>query len=377
VSAAPSRLPPGAQAYVVGGAVRDRLLGLPALDRDWVVVGTTPQAMVRAGFKPVGRDFPVFLHPDTREEYALARTERKQAAGYHGFAFQADPSVTLEQDLARRDLTINAMAQADHGELVDPYQGQADLKAGVLRHVTIAFAEDPVRILRLARFAARFAHFEVAPETLALMRQMVLAGEVDALVPERVWQEVARGLMEPQPGRMVGVLNRCGALPRLLPGMSDTEPRRSALQAAAAAQAALPVRFAAWCTGLTAAQVQALGQHLRAPHDCQELAGLVAREEAAVLASAHADATTLLALMDHADAWRRADRFADLLQACECRGAPPLERLRAAWQHCQTVDAKAVTQQALTSGLRGPAVGQALQAARLRALTAGGFGLRS
>ena len=203
--------------YQVGGAVRDALLGLPVQDRDWVVVGATPDELVAQGFLPVGKDFPVFLHPSSREEYALARTERKTAQGYRGFAVQAQSDVTLEEDLARRDLTINAMAQSSDGRLIDPYGGQADLQARVFRHVTAAFAEDPVRILRLARFAARFPDFSVAPETLALMRQMVDAGEVDALVPERVWQELSRGLMQARPSRMFEVLRSCGALARLLP----------------------------------------------------------------------------------------------------------------------------------------------------------------
>src|SRR3954469_2589624 len=190
------------QTYMVGGAVRDALLGLPVNDHDWVVVGATPQEMIAAGYLPVGRDFPVFLHPQTREEYALARTERKTARGYHGFVFHAEPNISLEEDLARRDLTIKAMAQADDGRVIDPFAGRADLDKRLLRHVTVAFREDPVRILRVARFAARFADFRVADETLALMRQMVEAGEVDALVSERVWQELARGLMENKPSRM-------------------------------------------------------------------------------------------------------------------------------------------------------------------------------
>ncbi|MGE0073122.1 MAG: multifunctional CCA tRNA nucleotidyl transferase/2'3'-cyclic phosphodiesterase/2'nucleotidase/phosphatase, partial [Thiomonas sp.] len=208
--------PPG-QVYIVGGAVRDALLGRPHGDRDWVVVGATPQQMIDAGFVPVGRDFPVFLHPQTHEEYALARTERKTAPGYHGFAVYAAPGVTLHDDLLRRDLTINAMAQTVDGELIDPHGGLRDLQAKVLRHVSPAFAEDPVRILRLARFAARWPDFTVAAETLALLRDMVAAGEADALVPERVWQELSRGLMEPRPRRMFEVLRDCGALARLLP----------------------------------------------------------------------------------------------------------------------------------------------------------------
>ena len=204
------------QIYCVGGAVRDKLLGLPVQDHDWVVVGSTPEQMVERGFKPVGSDFPVFLHPETHEEYALARTERKVAQGYKGFTVYATPDVTLEQDLLRRDFTINAIAQDADGNLIDPYGGQADLKAGVLRHVSAAFAEDPVRILRAARFAARFG-FTIAPETLALMRAMVDNGEVDALVAERVWQELARGLMEKHPSRFFTTLRECGALKKILP----------------------------------------------------------------------------------------------------------------------------------------------------------------
>ncbi|MFM2399662.1 MAG: hypothetical protein RL341_1819, partial [Pseudomonadota bacterium] len=203
--------------YAVGGCVRDELLGLPVQDRDWVVVGASPQQLIDAGYLPVGKDFPVFLHPKTKEEYALARTERKTAAGYHGFVFHTDQNVTLEQDLARRDFTVNAIAKAQDGTLIDPFNGQADVRARVFRHVGPAFVEDPVRILRLARFMARFTDFEVADETMALASEMVAAGEVDALVPERVWQELARGLMAQKPSRMFDVLRECGALPKLLP----------------------------------------------------------------------------------------------------------------------------------------------------------------
>jgi len=203
--------------YCVGGAVRDELLGLPIQDRDFVVVGATPEAMVKLGYRPVGKDFPVFLHPDTHEEYALARTERKTAKGYKGFQVHAAPDVTLEQDLARRDLTINAIAKSSNGDIIDPFHGQRDIQAKVLRHVSTAFAEDPVRILRLARFAARFTEFSVADDTMQLMHEMVGAGEVDALVPERVWQELAKGLMEAKPSRMFEVLRSCGALARIFP----------------------------------------------------------------------------------------------------------------------------------------------------------------
>ena len=209
------------KAYVVGGAVRDRLLGLPVQDHDWVVVGAEPEDMLKLGFKAVGKDFPVFLHPQTREEYALARTERKNGQGYKGFSFHTSPDVTLEEDLIRRDLTINAIAEMPDGSLIDPYGGQRDLADRVFRHVSPAFTEDPVRILRIARFAARFSDFSVAPETLALMRSMVDAGEVDHLVAERVWQEIARGLMYARPSRMFEVLRQCGALARLLPELDD------------------------------------------------------------------------------------------------------------------------------------------------------------
>ena len=252
--------------YQVGGAVRDRLLGRPVSDRDWVVVGATPQAMLDRGFQPVGKDFPVFLHPDSHEEYALARTERKTAPGYHGFSVHAAPDVTLEQDLSRRDLTINAMAEGPDGEIIDPCGGQRDLAARCLRHVSPAFAEDPVRILRLARFAARFTDFTVAPETLALMRRMVEAGEVDALVAERVWQEVSRGLMEARPSRMFEVLRDCGALARLAPELDrlfgvPQPPQHHpeidtgvhvlmVLDQSAAAAAPLAVRYACLCHDL-------------------------------------------------------------------------------------------------------------------------------
>ena len=281
------------QIYLVGGAVRDALmvreLGLPApaqADRDWVVIGATPEAMVAEGYEPVGRDFPVFLHPQTREEHALARTERKTAPGYHGFAFHAAPDVTLEQDLARRDLTINAMAvaaeDAGHPEsapLIDPWGGLADLRARTLRHVTEAFAEDPVRILRLARFRARWPGFGIAPETEALMRAMVERGEVDHLVPERVWQELSRGLMEARPGRMVETLRDCGALARLLPpsvrAQVDALPPSLPGETDAHARftsAPLSVRWAWLVAGLDGAAQQALGAHWRVPNALQELA---------------------------------------------------------------------------------------------------------
>jgi len=310
--------------YQVGGAVRDALLGRPVHDRDWVVVGGTPEAMVAAGYQPVGRDFPVFLHPETHEEYALARTERKSGRGYRGFVVHASPEVTLEEDLARRDLTINAIAaDADWkgvGAVFDPYHGVADIRARVLRHVGPAFAEDPVRILRVARFAARFTDFSVAPETLALMRSMVVAGEVQALVPERVWQELARGLMEAAPSRMLTVLRECGALAVLLPEVerlwgvpqrADYHPEVDTgvhlllvLDMAARLQASLPVRFACRMhdlgkgttpahvlprhighEGRSARLLQGVCERLRVPTDCRETADVVAREHGNITAA--------------------------------------------------------------------------------------------
>src|SRR5512144_2539853 len=250
--------------YQVGGSVRDELLGLPVQDRDWVVVGADPQEMARRGYRPVGADFPVFLHPQTHEEYALARTERKTGPGYKGFSFHAAPDVTLEDDLRRRDLTINAMARAEDGTLVDPHGGARDLAAGILRHVGEAFAEDPVRILRVARFAARFG-FAVAPATMALMHRMVAAGEADALVPERVWQELARGLMEKAPSRMVAVLRECGALARILPELDrsfahpDAPDRLAArLDCGGARALELAPRYALLVLDLALAEAEAL-----------------------------------------------------------------------------------------------------------------------
>jgi tRNA nucleotidyltransferase (CCA-adding enzyme) len=401
------------QTYMVGGAVRDALLGLPVQDRDWVVVGATPEALAAQGFLPVGKDFPVFLHPKTREEYALARTERKTAQGYRGFAIHAAPNVTLEDDLARRDLTINAIAQAEGGTLIDPYGGQRDLANRVLRHVTEAFAEDPVRILRVARFAARFTDFEVAPETLALMRQMVEAGEVDALVPERVWQELSRGLMAQQPSRMFDVLRACGALRILLPEVDRLwgVPQRAeyhpevdtgvhlmmVLDMAARLDASLPVRFA--CLGhdlgkgTTPADmlprhigheersvrlVQQLCQRLRVPVDCREIAEVVAREHGNIHRSADFGAAALVRLLERCDAFRKPARFADILLACECdaRGRlglteqayPQRPRLLAVLAAAQTVVTADVAQAATDKGLAGPAIGAAVHAARVAAV---------
>jgi tRNA nucleotidyltransferase (CCA-adding enzyme) len=305
--------------YRVGGSVRDELLGLPVQDRDYVVVGATPAEMVERGFKPVGKDFPVFLHPTTHEEYALARTERKTSRGYKGFSFHTAPDVTLEDDLARRDLTINAIAQDEAGRIIDPFGGVADLKSGLLRHVSPAFVEDPVRILRVARFAARF-DFRIAPETLALMREMVANGEVDALVPERVWQELARGLMESAPQRMFGVLAQVGALARLLPEWTQLDAARALGAVAIAAERghALGVRFAALFAGSAIAVAEQAAMRLRAPSDCRELAVLAAETSGRLRIARALDASALVDLLQRADAFRRPERFGALVEACEC-----------------------------------------------------------
>jgi tRNA nucleotidyltransferase (CCA-adding enzyme) len=319
--------------YVVGGAVRDALMGLAVKDRDYVVVGATPEQMKAAGFIAVGKDFPVFLHPTTHEEYALARTERKTAPGYTGFAFHAAPDVTLEQDLQRRDLTINAIAQDTDGTLIDPCNGQVDIKNKVFRHVSLAFAEDPVRILRLARFAARFTEFNVAPQTATLMHQMVESGEVDALVSERVWQEIARGLMEAQPSRMFSVLRECGALMRLMPefdGLLDqaintqqhfvdaAEKIMSELDAVAQSGVSLPIRFSVIAYHLASEQqAMELCLRLKLPNEVKELAVLVARERSAVHSAAEMSADAIVKLLERCDAFRKSDRFADLLKLHE------------------------------------------------------------
>ena len=341
------------QIFIVGGAVRDELLGRPNDDRDYVVVGATPEDLLKQGFRPVGKDFPVFLHPQTQEEYALARTERKSGRGYHGFTFHTAPDVTLEEDLARRDLTINAMAKAPDGTLIDPFHGQRDLSAKILRHVGPAFAEDPVRILRIARFAARFNDFTVAPETLMLMRDMVASGEVDHLVAERVWQELAKGLMEARPSRMFEVLRDCGALARLLPELdalfgvpqrADYHPEidtgihtMMVVDQSAIRGFTLPVRFAALThdlgKGTTPADIlprhigheersvqltEKLGSRLRVPTECRDLALLMARYHGNVHRAADLRASTIVTLFEKTDALRRPERFQQLLDACLC-----------------------------------------------------------
>jgi tRNA nucleotidyltransferase (CCA-adding enzyme) len=399
--------------YQVGGAVRDRLLGVAPGDRDWVVVGATADQMLAAGYLPVGRDFPVFLHPVTREEYALARTERKSAPGYRGFVVHADPSVTLEEDLRRRDLTVNAIAQDEHGALIDPFGGERDLRAGVLRHVSDAFAEDPVRILRLARFAARWPRFSVAAETLALCRRMVEAGEADALVPERVWQEVSRGLMEARPSRLLEVLRGCGALARVLPevdrlwGVPQPEQHHPeidsgvhlglVLDQAAAGAAPLPVRWACLVHDLgkgttppsewprhiahearSVKLAERVAERLRVPTDCRELGEIVAREHGNVHRSDALDAAATLRLLERCDALRRPERFELALFACECdaRGRsgreaepyPQRARLAAALRAVLSIDAAATAAEAVARGAQGPAVGEAVRRARLAAL---------
>lgn len=340
------------QTYVVGGAVRDELLGFAIKDKDYVVVGSTPEAMLAAGFKPVGKDFPVFLHPITRDEYALARTERKTAKGYKGFAIHASPEVTLEEDLARRDLTINAIAKADDGRLVDPFNGLADIQSKTLRHVSAAFAEDPVRILRVARFSARLTDFNVAAETMTLMRQMVDAGEVDALVAERVWQELAKGLMEAKPSRMFEVLRACGALQKILPELDKLwgvpQPQQHhpeidtgvhvmmVVDYAASQNFSLPVRFAALMHDLgkgttprellpkhigheqrSANLLKEVCKRLRVPNDCKELGVMVARFHGKLHQAPQMRAATLLEFLIELDAIRQPQRFRDFLKACE------------------------------------------------------------
>jgi tRNA nucleotidyltransferase (CCA-adding enzyme) len=419
--------------FVVGGAVRDALMGLPVNDRDWVVVGSTPGAMTAQGYMPVGKDFPVFLHPHTREEYALARTERKTAHGYKGFAVHADPGVTLEEDLARRDLTINAMAlpQAEAAALqspmpadasqapawlsqvIDPWGGLADLRAKQLRHVTAAFAEDPVRILRVARFAARFNDFAVAPETMALMQAMVEDGEVNHLVPERVWQEMSKGLMSTQPSRLFEVLRACGALKVLLPELDRLwgVPQRPeyhpevdtgvhmmlVMDMCARLNMPLAVRVACLMhdlgKGTTPADalprhighedrsvklLQKVCERLRVPSDCKELAEVVAREHGNIHRSAELGPQAVMRLLERCDAMRQPERFARLLQACKCdaRGRlgfedaayPQAARLLHAQHAALSVQTAPIAQAAAAEGLAGPEIGKQIAQARVKAI---------
>lgn len=321
--------------YMVGGAVRDALLGRPVQDHDWVVVGATPEQMVERGFKPVGKDFPVFLHPRTGEEYALARTERKTGRGYGGFSVHATPDVSLEQDLLRRDLTINAIARDDDGTLIDPYGGVRDLELRMLRHVGPAFSEDPLRVLRVARFAARFADFTVASETMSLMRDMVASGELDELVAERRWQELARGLMEHVPSRMLSVLRDCGALstvlPEIAPSLSDPDRADAILDLidhCASAGQPLAVRWACLlaqtlpgpgeASADTAARAQALSERLKTPNECRDLAVLFVRERRKLGEALDQGAPAIVGVLERCDAFRRPERFEALLDCMEC-----------------------------------------------------------
>jgi tRNA nucleotidyltransferase (CCA-adding enzyme) len=425
------------QIYLVGGAVRDALLGLPVKDHDWVVVGASPEEMTAQGFVPVGKDFPVFLHPKTHEEYALARTERKTAPGYHGFAIHAAPDVTLEEDLARRDITINSIAVHAYytrtrgqfdinissqpeawksaGALVDPYGGVQDLAAKIFRHVSPAFREDPVRILRVARLAARFHDFSVASETLALMREMVASGEVDHLVSERVWQELSRGLMEHKPSRMFDVLRDCGALARLLPEVdrlwgvaqrADYHPEidtgvhlMMVLDMSAQLATSLSVRFA--CLGhdlgkgttppdilprhlghegRSAQLLKGLCERLRVPTDCRELADVVAREHSNIHRSLSLDGAALMRLLERCDAIRKPERFAEVLLACECdaRGRlgfsdapyPQRAHLLIMLAAAQGVATNEIAAQAITTGATGSKIGEVIHRARVAAVQA-------
>lgn len=404
--------------YVVGGAVRDALLGLPVKDRDYVVVGATPEQMRARGFIAVGKDFPVFLHPDTHEEYALARTERKTAPGYAGFAFHTAPDITLEQDLQRRDLTINAIAQHDDGTLIDPYGGRADLDARVFRHVSPAFAEDPVRILRVARFAARFADFTVASDTLALMKTMVDAGEVDALVPERVWQEISRGIMEDKPSRMFQVLRDCGALARILPELDALagvpQPARHhpeidtfvhvmmVVDESASRELPLATRFAAlmhdlgkgatdpadWPSHIAheargVKLVEQLCKRLKVQNEIRDLAIMAAREHGTVARAEAMRAATIVKLFERCDAFRKPDRFAAMLDACECdhrgregfanRPYPQKSLLLSALAAAQSVNAGAVAAEVIARTPERPAekIAEAVHAARVHAVDSG------
>jgi tRNA nucleotidyltransferase (CCA-adding enzyme) len=399
------------QVYLVGGAVRDTLLGYPYHERDWVVVGATPEAMQAQGYTPVGKDFPVFLHPDTKEEYALARTERSTAPGYTGFAFHASPEVSLEDDLIRRDLTINAIAQDSQGQVFDPFNGVQDIKAKKLRHVSQAFSEDPVRILRLARFAARYHHlgFTVAAPTMALMQRMVAQGEADHLVAERVWKEMSRALGERNPEVFVTVLRECGALAKILPELDrlfgipqppehhpevDTgEHTLMVLQQACLLSQATEVRFAALMHDLGKAEtppdnwprhinheqlglpvIKTLCQRLAVPNDCRDLALLAAQHHTNVHRAFELRPATVLKLIKQTDALRRPERFRQLLLVCQAdsRGRTGFEKrdypqqtyLQKALSACQNVDVKAL----VARGLQGAELGAAIDAQRLQQL---------
>lgn len=361
----------GLDVYVVGGAVRDALLGLPAGDRDWVVVGATPEAMAARGFIPVGGDFPVFLHPETKEEYALARTERKSGRGYQGFTFYTGVDVTLEEDLKRRDLTVNAIARAPDGRLIDPLDGQADVQAKVLRHVGDAFVEDPVRLLRLARFAARFYDFSIAPETMKLARRLVDEGEVDALVPERVWREVAKGLDAARPGRMFEVLQTTGALARVMPGLVFNDEIAQQLACGVRRGLSLAARFALLCR--LSPQPEQVARGVRASSECIDYARLLPLVVAALPAAdavsaegaTRSAALARLDLIERCDGLRKPDRFVDLLAAAGCVSEVAAAQWHARLDAVRSVDAGAI---AKAQHGRPEQIKAALKEARLQAL---------
>ncbi|AXA64970.1 multifunctional CCA addition/repair protein [Pseudomonas oryzihabitans] len=370
------------QIYKVGGAVRDRLLGRPVTEVDWVVVGATAEALAAQGYRPVGADFPVFLHPRTGEEYALARTERKSGRGYGGFTFHAAPDVTLEQDLIRRDLTVNAMAEDDDGQVIDPYGGRADLQARLLRHVSPAFAEDPLRVLRVARFAARYCSlgFQVAPETLLLMQEMVASGELDALTAERLWKEISRALLEERPDVFIRVLHDCGALTALLPevaaGFAGEQPEPGArvsatLRQSAEVQASLNVRWACLLLDVPEEKHAAISARLKVPRDPAELALLLARHRPTALQARQLTPEAWFELLQGFDVLRRPARFEEFLQTCACaaavrteEGEPPLALLRQAAEVLRGVEVQPLVAQ----GFKGAALGEALRQARIDAL---------
>lgn len=347
--------------YLVGGAVRDKYLNLPVKERDWVVTGATPEQMLKRGFRQVGKDFPVFLHPDTHEEYALARTERKIASGYKGFETYFDPTVSLEEDLRRRDLTINAIAESFDGEIIDPFNGLNDLKNKVLRHVSEAFIEDPVRILRIARFAARFATlgFKIANKTMHLMQKMVDNGEVDALVPERVWKEVSRALLESQPAEFFRVLKDCHALPRLFPEFIEFfDLSIAALNQAVEMTDKPALRWAACCHRLNQNQLMSLNQRLPLPKEYFELNQLVISFSASLKKELNAEES--LQLLEKVDAFRREERFEDFLAVCQILNVD-ISHLKRNYELAQSVSVKEI----ISQGIQGVAIKNALFQARL------------
>lgn len=350
--------------YLVGGAVRDKLMKRAVSERDWVVVGSSPEAMLALGFEPVGKDFPVFLHPTTREEYALARTERKISKGYHGFAFDTSDHVTLEEDLKRRDLTINAMAETEEGQIIDPYGGREDLQKKILRHVSEAFAEDPVRVLRVARFAARFAEigFTVAPETLQLMRSMVESGECDALVPERIWKEMSRVLQENTPVVFFQTLQACGALKKILPEIEDDH---FLIQITVVTNNPI-IRFAAFTQTLEESSLITLCRRLKVPSDYQDLALLVIRYHQEYETINNKNAEQILKLLEHVDAFRRSARMFDFMTAC--LGATPAcqMRLQKAFEATAAIEIKQII--AALNTTAGNKIKEAIHTARREAI---------